>query len=726
MSPIKQIKKRDGRIVNFDQEKIAQAVWKAAKSVGGTDKELAVKISNQVSTVLEVFFKDPDNIPSVEQIQDLVEKILIENGHARTAKAYILYRQQHNEIREKKAEILGEKETKFSYNSLRILKQRYLGKDDKGNIVETPEQLFERVAHNIAKVDLEYGDYNAAESEKKFFEAMYSLDFLPGSPILTNAGTKTQQLGSCFVLPLGNNLESIFTTLKQTALIQQTGGGTGFNFSKISPRGDISYSSTTATSGPVPFIKIFDTATETIRHGEKRRGSNMAILNVDHPDILEFISCKESETSLNNFNISVGVTARFMEAVEKDQMYDLVDPKSGEKVNSLHARSVFELIISKAWSTGEPGIIFLDKIKKNNPTPAIDEIEATNPCGEQPLLPYEACNLGSINLSRFVNDKQINWDRLKKIIHLAVHFLDNSIDAGNYQIPEIKEKVLQNRKIGLGVMGFADMLFQLEIAYNSDEGIVTGERIMEFIQKESHNASKDLAKNRGSFPNFNLSIFKQQGYERLRNATLSTIAPTGSISMIAETSAGIEPLHALVYSKHILEGGEFLYVNKYFEKKALEMNIYSNELMRTIAKEGSIKKLDGLPESIKRIFVVSADIKADWHIKMQAVFQKYTDNAVSKTINFPSFATVEDVKNAYLLAYKLGCKGITINRDKSRRKQVMNHLDKKEIENAIPEDPYDDSQVSLPFNSESFYQERRPARNTEEVIPPPIIAHKSE
>lgn len=726
MSPIKQIKKRDGRIVNFDQNKIAQAIWKAAESVGGTDRELAVKISNQVSTVLEVFFKDPNNIPSVEQIQDLVEKILIENGHAATAKAYILYRQQHNEIRDKKAEILGEKETKFSYNSLRILKQRYLKKDDKGNIIETPEQLFERVAHNIAKVDLEYGDFNAAESEKKFFEAMYSLDFLPGSPILMNAGTKTQQLGSCFVLPLENNLESIFTTLKETALIHQTGGGTGFNFSKISPRGDISYSSTESASGPVPFIKIFDTATETIRQGEKRKGANMAILNVNHPDILEFISCKESETSLNNFNISVGVTAEFMEAVEKDQMYDLLDPGSGEKVNSLHARSVFELIISKAWSNGEPGIIFLDKIKENNPTPDIGEIEATNPCGEQPLLPYEACNLGSINLSRFIKEKQIDWEGLKKVIHLAVHFLDNSIDAGDYKIAAIKEKVLQNRKIGLGVMGLADMLFQLEIPYNSDEGILTGEKIMKFVREESHNASISLAKNRGSFPNFNLSVYKQQGYEKLRNATLTTISPTGSISMIAETSAGIEPLYALVYSKHILEGGEYLYVNKYFEKKALEMNIYSNELMRTISKEGSIKKLDGLPESIKRTFVVSADIKADWHIKMQAVFQKYTDNGVSKTINFPSFATVEDVKNAYLLAYKLGCKGITVYRDKSRRKQVMNHLDKKEIENAIPEDPYDDSQVSLPFNSESFYQERRPARNTEEVIPPPIIAHKSE
>ncbi len=726
MSPIKQIKKRDGRIVNFDQEKIAQAIWKAAKSVDGTDKELAVKITNQVATVLEVFFKDADNIPSVEQIQDLVEKILIENGHAKTAKAYILYRQQHSKIREKKAEILGEKETKFSYNSLRILKQKYLKKDDKGNIVETPEQLFERVAHNIAKVDLKYGDFNAAESEKKFFKTMYSLDFLPDSQILMNAGTKSQQLGSCFVLPLENSIENIFNTLKQTALIQQTGGGTGLNFSKISPHGDISCSSKTSTSGPVPFIKIFNTATDTIRQSEKRQGTNMAILNVNHPDILEFISCKETKTALNNFNISVGVTAEFMEAVEKDQMYDLLDPESGEKINSLHARSVFELIISKAWNNGEPGIIFLAKINEKNPTPDLGKIEATNLCGEQPLLPYEACNLGSINLSRFIKDKQIDWERMKEIIHLAVHFLDNSIDVSNYKIDKIKEKVLQNRKIGLGVMGLADMLYQLEIAYNSDEGILTGEKIIKFIREESHNASIKLAENRGSFPNFNLSIFRQQGYEKLRNATLTTIAPAESISMIAETSSGIEPLYALVYSKHALEKDNFLYINKHFEKKAVQMNIYSNDLMKTIAKEGSIKKLDGLPESIKRIFVVSADIKADWHVKMQAVFQKYTDNAVSKTINFPSFATVEDIKNAYLLAYKLGCKGITVYRDKNRKKLIITNLSKNDIENAIPEDPYDDSQVALPFNSETFYQERHPGLNTEEIIPPPIITHKSK
>ncbi len=422
----------------------------------------------------------------------------------------------------------------------------------------------------------------------------------------------------------------------------------------------------------------------------------------------------------------MGVTDEFMEAVEHDSMYDLTDPHTGEKVNSLHARSVFELIVTKAWSNGEPGIVFLDKIKESNPTPDMGEIVATNPCGEQPLLAYEACNLGSINLARFVKDKNIDWERLKKTVRLAVHFLDNSVDMSVYKLAEVKETVLQNRKIGLGIMGFADMLYQLEIPYNSDDGILTAEKIMEFIKTESHAASQDLAKTRGSFPNFNASFFPRKGYERMRNATVTTIAPTGSISMIAETSPGIEPLFALVYTKHVLDGSEFLYVNKYFEQKAVEMNIYSRDLMRTIAKEGSIRKLDGMPDSLRRIFVVAPDIKAEWHVRMQSAFQKHTDNAVSKTVNFPSFANAEDVKEAFLLAYKLGCKGITVYRDKSRRKQVISQLDKREIENSVPEEIFEDTQVSLPFNSETYYREPRPRRNTEEVIPPPVMTAQLE
>lgn len=726
MSPIKQIKKRDGRIVPFDRDKIENAIWKAAESVGGTDRELSKKIANQVETVLEVFFKDKNDVPTVEQIQDLVEKILIENGHAKTAKAYILYRQKQREIRDKKAEILGERETEFSLSALKVLQQRYLQRDTAGNITETPEQMFERVAHSIAKADLKYGDHNARETERQFYEMMRSLDFLPSSPTLMNAGTKVQQLGSCFVLPIEDDIESIFDSLKKAAVIHQTGGGTGFNFSKIRPRGDISYATQNPAAGPVPFIRVFDTATETVKHSGKRRGANMGILNVTHPDILEFISCKENENELTNFNISVGVTDTFMEAVENDTMYDLLDPRTGEKVNSLHARSVFELIVTKAWSNGEPGIVFLDRIRESNPTPDIGEIVATNPCGEQPLLAYEACNLGSINLAHFVKDGDIDWDKLKKTVHLAVHFLDNSVDVSDYKLAEVKEAVQQNRKIGLGVMGFADMLFNLEIPYNSDDGVLTAEKVMGFINEESHSASQKLAETRGSFPNFNLSFWPQKGYDKLRNATVTTIAPTGSISMIAETSPGIEPLFSLVYTKHVLDGGEFLYVNKYFEQKAVEMNIYSRDLMRAIAKEGSIRRLDGMPDSLRRVFVVAQDIRAEWHVRMQAAFQKHTDNAVSKTINFPSYATAEDVKEAFLLAHKLGCKGITVYRDKSRKKQVVSQLDRKEIENAVPEDPYEDTQVSLPFNNESYYREPRARRNTEEVIPPPVSSVHNE
>jgi ribonucleoside-diphosphate reductase alpha chain len=721
MNPIKQIKKRDGRIVPFDQNKITEAIWNAAKSVGGTDKELAKKISNQVAAVLEVFFKDKTEAPTVEQIQDLVEKILIENGHAKTAKAYILYRQKQNDLRDKKAEIIGEeKETIFSLNALKVMQQRYLLRDEKGNIKETPEQLFRRVAHNIAKADLGYGDFNAKESEETFYNMMMALDFLPNSPTLMNAGTKVQQLAACFVLPIEDSVDSIFDSLKKAALIHQTGGGTGFNFSKIRPRGDISMYTQNLASGPVSFIKVFDTATNTIKQGGKRRGANMGILNVDHPDILEFISCKEKEEEMPNFNISVGITDKFMEAIENDEMYDLIDPYTGKKTNSLHARSVFELIVSKAWSNGEPGVVFLDRIEESNPTPDQGEVIATNPCGEQPLLAHEACNLGSINVANYVKDNNIDWDRLKKTVKEAIHFLDNTIDMSDYKLEEVKKVVLENRKIGLGIMGFADLLYKLEIPYNSDDGINTAEKLMKFIQTEGHKASQELAKSRGSFPNFDFSFYPKKGVKRMRNATVTTIAPTGTISMIAETSPGIEPLFALVYTKHVLDGSELLYVNKLFEKKAVELNIYSQELMRRIAKEGSIKKIDGLPDSLKRIFVVTSDIRPEWHVRMQASFQKHTDNAVSKTINFPATATIEDVKKAYLLTYKLGCKGITIYRDRSRRKQVMTHLKKSEMENATPEDQFIDNQASLPFNTEAYYKENTPQKNSEEVIPPPI------
>lgn len=723
MTTITRIKKRDGRIVPFDQNKITEAIWKSAQSVGGTNKELAVKISNQIATVLEVFFKDQNDIPTVEQIQDLVEKILIEAGHAKTAKAYILHRQRQHDLRARKAELLGaDLQTKFSLNALKVLHERLLLKDENGNIKETPEQLFLRVAKNIAMADATYFDFNVNETEEKFYDIMFNLDFLPNPPTLTNAGTKVQQLASCFVLPIENSVESIFETLKNTALLHQTGGDTGFNFSKIRPRGDISSSTNNLSSGPIPYIKVFDTATDTIKQAGDRRGANMGILNINHPDILEFINCKERENEIRNFNISVGITNEFMEAVTKNEMYDLIDPCTNEKTNSLHAGSVFELLVTKAWNDGEPGIIFLDQLERSNPTPKTGKITATCPCGEQPLLDNEACALGAINLSRFVKDKEIDWERLKTVVHDSVHFLDNCIDMSECKLPDVKKTVLENRKIGLGVIGFADMLYQLEISYNSDEGTAVAEKIMKFINSESHKASKTLAESRGSFPNFKYSIYPNKGYDKLRNATLTTIAPAETLSLIAETTCGIEPLNTLVYKKHVLDGSELLNVNRNFEKKAKELNILTPDLTRVIYKEGSIKKIPGIPDSLKQIFVVSADIRPEWHIRMQAAFQKYTDNSVAKIISFPAHATMTDVTKAYLLSYKLGCKGAAVYRDKSRRKPVMTHLGKNEIENTLPEDIYIDNQTSLPFNNETRDEHRSIKTNSEEIIPPPIIS----
>ncbi len=716
---ITRIKKRDGRIVDFDQSKITEAIWKAAKSVGGKDRELAEKISAQVVSVLKVFFKDEKVIPSVEQIQDLVEKILMENGHAKTAKAYILYRQKHNELREQKEEILGmPSDTKFSVNALKILQQRYLLKDKDGKVVESPEQMFRRVAFNVAKADEDYRDFDAKKSEEIFYGLMTSKDFIPNSPTLMNAGSSVQQLAACFVLPVEDSIPDIFETVKKAAMIQQTGGGTGFNFSHLRPRGDMVLSTKGTASGPVSFMRVFDTLTDAIKQGGKRRGANMGILNVDHPDIIEFITSKEKEGAISNFNISVGLTAKFMRAMEKNQDYDLINPRTGKPVNKLSARSVFELIVTKAWSNGEPGIVFLERINADNPTPEVDDISATNPCGEQPLLPFEACNLGSINVSNFCKNGEIDWERLGNTVSGAVHFLDNVIDISDSRLPEVKKIVTANRKIGLGIMGFADLLLQLKIAYNSELGVNTAEKLMRFIRDEAKKASEKLGEKKGSFPNFAKSVYPKGGYKTMRNATVTTIAPTGTLSMIVDTSSGIEPLYAIVYTKHVLDGTELLYTNRFFEEDLQKKGIYSRELMRRISKSGSISDMNEIPEDLKKIYVVAGDIKPEWHIRMQAAFQKYTDNAVSKTINFPASATIDDVKKAFMMAYELGCKGLTIYRDTSREKQVLTSgTPKKEI--SPP------GQAQLPFEEKPELPTQKTTgqkttRAIEEIIPPPI------
>ncbi len=625
---------------------------------------------------------------------------------------------------------LGEKVNKkldLSENAIKVLEKRYLKRDSEGNCTETPSDMFKRVAVSIAEAELQYGkpQTDVDKLSEEFYEATTKRYFMPNSPTLMNAGRELGQLSACFVLPVEDSLEGIFETVKNTALIHKSGGGTGFSFSRLRPKNDVVRSTMGVSSGPVSFMEVFNAATEAVKQGGTRRGANMGILRVDHPDIVDFINCKSDNTKLNNFNISVAITDKFMEALKNGEDYDLYHPNTKKSLGRLNAKQVFDLIVDGAWKNGEPGIIFIDNMNSDNPTPLVGDIESTNPCGEVPLLAYEACNLGSINLGLMLKETnqgfEIDWEKLKEITKLSIHFLDNVITINNYPLQKISDMVQNNRKIGLGVMGWADMLMMLGISYNSKEGTDLAYKVMEFIDYHSKVESIELAKSRGSFNNFKGSVYEKGDFlinkykgksagiisdedwknldEQIkqfgiRNATTTCIAPTGTISMIASASGGVEPLFGLVFSRNVMDGTEMLEINPIFEKYAKEHGFYSSNLMKEIAKDGSIAHVENISDEIKQIFATAHDVTPEWHVRMQAAFQLHTDNAVSKTINFEESATREDIEKAYILAFENDLKGITVYRNNSRTFQPMN-LDVKKETNIELKPAIEDAQEEI-------------------------------
>lgn len=603
-----------------------------------------------------------------------------------------------------------EEKLSLSPNALKVLEKRYLKRNQDGEPTETAKDLFLRVASTLAEADKKFGADEEAvkKTTQQFYDFITYRYFMPNSPTLMNAGRELGQLAACFVLPVEDSLEGIFETVKNTALIHKSGGGTGFSFSRLRPKNDVVRSTMGVSSGPVSFMGVFNAATEAVKQGGTRRGANMGILRVDHPDILDFIDCKSDNFKLNNFNISVAITDKFMEALKAGTDYELVHPKSKQAVGKLSAKAVYELIVDGAWRNGEPGIIFIDKMNADNPTPLIGDIESTNPCGEVPLLPYEACNLGSINLGLMLKGEKgnysVDWDKLAEVTKMAIHFLDNVIAINNYPLPQIGEMVQNNRKIGLGVMGWADMLMMMGISYSSEEGTKLAAQIMEFIDYHSKVKSIEFAQTRGKFNNFKGSIYdgrnfltekykgksagmisddmwaeldRQIAEVGIRNATTTCIAPTGTISMIASASGGVEPLFGLVFIRDVMDGTKLIEVNPIFEAYAKENGFYSDELMTKISVDGTVAHCDAVPEDAKKIFVAAHDVSPYWHVKMQAAFQLHTDNAVSKTVNFEENATREEVADSYMLAFDNNLKGITVYRNNSRQFQPMN-LEKKD------------------------------------------------
>ncbi len=678
------ILKRDGREVAFDKNKITNAIYKAFIQTTYSDLEAAKKEAVRITPIaVDLFYQRINgNTPNVEEMQDVVEQVLMAAGHYKTAKHYILYREEHKKLRDVSSSLGFEDDIGLTINQLKVLESRYLRHNEDGKVLETPQQLFRRVAKGIAENEI----YDKKQWEDKFYQIMINFEFMPAGGYLRTVGidNKKPMLANCFVLPIEDDMKSIFNAIKWMALIHQKGGGTGFNFSKLRPRGDYVKTSGGYSSGPISFMKVFDAATRQVMQGGFKRGANMGIMNINHPDILEFISCKLEENEINNFNISVGITDKFMQAVESDSDFDLINPRDNKVVQSVKARSLFNQIVTLAWRTGDPGVIFLDEINRHNPLlDTLGRINATNPCGEQPLHPFDVCNLGSLNLAKFVkrNSNQninnpvsmIDWKRLEQVTRLAVRFLDNGVDVSSYPIKKVMRTAKANRRIGLGVMGWADMLFKLRVSYASNDGVDLADRVMGFIQTITIDESEKLAEEKGVFDNYVGSSFEKKGIKQ-RNMAITTIAPTGTISMISETSSGIEPVFALSFVKNVIDDQGLLYINPNFKKAikdAFPVESDQKNIFDKVARDGSCQHIDLIPDDIKKVFVTAHDIAWDEHVKMQSAFQRHTDNAVSKTINFPNTATISEVEQAYILAWKSGCKGVTIYRDGSKGVQIL-------------------------------------------------------
>jgi ribonucleoside-diphosphate reductase alpha chain len=664
------IVKRSGKLVLFDERKIISAVWKAMQASDEGTKEDAENVKDAVVKLLNDEF--PVSTPTVEDVQDRVERALMDSEFSKAAKGFILYRHERSQLREEKAQLTGGRvdDLDLAINGLRVLEQRYLMRDEHGRITETPSELFWRVANKIGSAESRYGDEPKAAA-RIFYRMMTNMEFLPSSPVLMNAGTP-RQLASCFVLPVEDDVAGIFRTLTDAAVIQKNGGGTGFSFTRLRPRNDFVSGIGNVTGGPVTFMRIYESALRAIKQGGRRRGANMAVLRVDHPDILDFISMKLDGTSLSNFNCSVAVTDSFMESVEKDEEYPIINPRTGAEVSRLSARMVFDSMLASAWRVGDPGVLFIDRINRDNTCPHLGVIEATSPCGEQPMLPYEGCVEGSINLAVCVKRRrgaaaEFDWERFKRLVHDGIAFLDNAVDVNNYVLPQAEDMCRGTRKIGLGIMGFADLLFELGIAYDSDEAVALGSKIASTMREEADRTTIERAERRGTFNHYKGSVHEKSGKKR-RNSTTLGIAPTGTISLIADVSSGIEPNYALSYKRQVVDGRELTVVNPFFENAVKDLD---EDLVRRIVQRGCIDQSDDVPAEIRKVFVTSQQISPDAHIAMQAAFQEHIDGAISKTVNFPQAATIKDLGDGLMLAWKSGCKGITVYRDKSLDVQVL-------------------------------------------------------